>query len=118
MIREVKVSITTTGGAGVATGNATSEGGVNGMLLAVYYPAGLPATTDYTFSDPVTGITLFTKTNFNTAGWRSVLIPVDDLTGTVITGAGVVIPLTGLIKVALAQADNGTFDFYFRIERK
>lgn len=118
MIREVKVTVTTTGGSGASAGNATSEGGLNGMLLAVYFSASSHANTDLTFSDPATGITLFTKTNYNTAGWFTPLIPAVDLTGTVISGSGVVVPLTGLIKVEMAQANDGTYTFYFRIARE
>jgi hypothetical protein len=118
MIREILMSITTTGSAGSATGETTSAEGFNGLLMAVYIPTGAPATTDWTFSDPAAGVTLFTLTNINTAGWYAPMIPgVTVAAGVAITGAGVLIPLMGTMKIALAQSDAGTYIVRLRIQR-
>jgi hypothetical protein len=118
MIREILVSVTTTGAAGSAAGETTSAEGFNGILMGVYIPTGAPATTDWTFSDPASGVTLFTLTNINTAGWYAPMIPgVTASAGVAITDSGVLFPLIGTLKVALAQSDAGTYIVRFRIER-
>jgi hypothetical protein len=118
MIEEFTLSVTTTGSAGSASGDATSGWGTNGLLVAVYIPTGTPATTDWVFSDPVITTTLFTLTNINTSGWYTPLIPgITVAAGVAISGAGVLVPLTGTMKVALAQSDAGTYVVRFRIQR-
>jgi hypothetical protein len=116
MIEEFTVSVTTTGSAGSASGNATGSERMNGLLVAVYLPTGAPPTTDWVFSSAATSTTLFTFTNINTAGWYSPLIPgVTAAAGVAISGAGVLFPVLGPMKVAMAQSDAGTYNVIFRV---
>jgi hypothetical protein len=64
-----KVSITTAGGAGAATGSGTSLP-IMGFLLDVYldYNAAAPATTDVTISDAIFG-NVMVKSDNATDGW-------------------------------------------------
>ena len=118
MIDDHTLYVTTTGSAGSASGEATTLERLNGLLVAVYLPSGAAATTDWTFSDPVANITLFTLTNYNTPGLYSPLIPgIAIASGVAISGAGVLIPLCGPMKVAVAQGNAGTFLLQFRVQR-
>ncbi len=118
MIREITLAVTTAGASGSATGEATTTEGCNGYLAAVYLPTGSHANTDWVFSDPITGTTLVTFTNINTAGWYTPMLPaVTAAAGVAITDGGSLIPLTGQLKCAMAQATAGTYNILLRIER-
>ncbi|NIO41545.1 MAG: hypothetical protein GTO41_16040 [Burkholderiales bacterium] len=79
-----QIAVTTTGGAGAATGSATGDIVFRGKLHAVYvdYHASAPATTDVTISiaAPVSA-TLLTLTDTNTDGWYLPRADTHDETG-------------------------------------
>ncbi len=99
-----KVAITTTGGAGAATGSGTSIP-IQGFLLDVYldYHASAPATTDVTISQEIFG-NILVKSNNATDAW---LMPrkqsVDPAGGD--TGSYELIPVNGALTISVAQAD-------------
>jgi len=100
--------ITTTGGVGVATGEATSKLILDAFLLDVYlnYHASAPATTDVTIShiNPTLGDLCVIS---NSATDRLVAprkVP-QDLAGADIAGFGIEYGIKGQIKIALAQCD-------------
>lgn len=103
-----KVAVTTTGSAGSATGTGYS-GSINGLLLGVYldYNASAPATTDVTISTNVTahGGTILTVSNNNSDGFYPVRVQAVDNTGTAISGVYELWPISGVVKIAVAQAD-------------
>ena len=116
MIRSLRIKVTTTGGAAVATGNATSRH-IDGRLLAVVlYPhASLPATSDTTVTlrnpnNDADVETLATFTNLNAITKRYPRKEVDDGAGTSLAAANKTnvfteFALSGQVKVAVAQAD-------------
>lgn len=66
MIRKQRVSVTTVGGAGVATGNATLSLGRPGIVraMAVDWGATAPATSDLTVkADSSSGLVIFSTAN-------------------------------------------------------
>ncbi len=118
MIKEYKVAITTTQGAGAGTGEAITGERCNGYLVGLYISASvtIAATTDWTFTDSDSGINLFSFTDYATAGWIAPsLLPVG-ITKTAVTNAHRMIPITGRIKLAIAQADDGIYTVRYFIE--
>lgn len=100
----VTVKITTTGGAGAATGSDTTIP-VQGFLLDAYlnYHASAPATTDVTISDPTFG-NIVVKSNNATDVW---LAPRKQTCDAAAADSGQydLVPVNGPITVAVAQAD-------------
>lgn len=116
MIEEHVLSVTTTGSAGAATGNATTAGLPAGLLLALYIPAGMPATADWTFSYPtLSDIVLFTLTNFQ-SGWVVPKAPVY-MAGAAVSNVGDYFPINREIKAAIASGDAATVALRFLIQR-
>jgi hypothetical protein len=111
LVNEIRIPVTTTGSAGSATGDKTTEipGGVRGALMSFYldYNASAPgATTDVVISEVGgAGRTFLTRTNTATDGEFPVRIPETGNTGT--AGAGVTPHLMGggQIKVAVTGCD-------------
>jgi hypothetical protein len=99
-----KVAITTTGAAGNASGSGTTIP-IMGFLLDVYldYNAAAPATTDVTISDPTFGNALV-KSNNATDGWYAPRKQTCD-PAAADTGLYDLIPLSGPLTIAVAQAD-------------
>ena len=120
-IERVRVSVTTTGNAGSATGSADTEA-VNGFYLGAYlnYHASAPGTTDVTIStqNPSNG-NLQVISNANTDAFVSCLNQAQDAAGAAITASFVQRPVSGNVRVALAQCDALTdalvADLYFLI---
>ncbi len=104
MIESQQIKITTTGGAGAATGSSTTIP-INGFLLDVYlnYHASAPATTDVTISDPVFG-NLVVKSNNATDIW---IAPRKQTCDSAAADSGMydLIPLNAALTIAVAQAD-------------
>ena len=108
MIREITIVVTTTGGAGVATGTGLSDTKLNGFLedVQVDYHASAPATTDVVLSlvTPTRGNVL-TLTDTNT---DARFIPRDTCVSpanAAITNSNTRIPLNGYLQVAVAQSN-------------
>lgn len=99
-----EVKITTTGGAGAATGSGTTMP-VMGFLLDVFlnYHASAPATTDVTISDPVFG-NIVVKSNNATDIW---LAPRKQLCDAAAADTGLydLVPVKSALTIAIAQAD-------------
>lgn len=106
-ICEAVVRVTTTGSAGVATGQADSEA-LNGELLDIYidFHASAPATTDTTISmqAPARG-NLLVVTNSVTDGLFVPRAKPVDNANVAITNAHDRFALNGAVRVALAQCD-------------
>lgn len=105
-INEEKVTITTTGSAGSATGEAYSPA-MDGFLLDIYldYNASAPATTDLTVTDAQRGDTLLTLTSTATDARVALREQAKDNAGALIGGLYELYPLNGSLKFALAQCD-------------
>ena len=109
-----KVSVTTTGAAGSATGDATTVQPVTGKLHAIYldYDGSAPgATTDVTVSQAESpSATLLTVTDNATDGWYFPRQQVCNAAATALTYDGTrtvnePFPVDGEITVAVAQSD-------------
>jgi hypothetical protein len=115
-MRSIKISVTTTGGAGVSAGNATSQDVITGKLHAVYlnYAATAPGTTDVTISMPeAPEQTLLTVSNNATDGWYLPRQAVCDTAGAGLTYDGTrtvnePLPVDGRIKLTVAQSNDLT----------
>lgn len=89
-MQSVKVSVTTTGSAGSATGTAFSANSVFGAILAIRvdYHASAPATTDIDVvvesDENRPEVTLYDKDNANTDVWVYPKVQSTDITGTAI----------------------------------
>jgi len=97
--------ITTTGGAGVATGNRIMTLTPVGFLLDVRlnYHASCPATADVTISDPIFG-NIMVKSNNATSIWLAPRIATVDVAAAV-TGLYDLIPLNAPLTVSIVQAN-------------
>lgn len=105
-MRVIPVAVTTTGAAGSASGNATSEP-LRGELKAIYldFHASAPATSDTTVSYATVGGTILAVTNSATdAMFAPRMKPVDNANAA-ITNAHDEFPLADKITVAVAQCD-------------
>ncbi len=98
------ISITTTGGAGAASGSATTVP-IHGFLLDVFldYNTAAPATTDVTISDPVFG-NIVVKSNNATDCKLAPREKTHDVAAADTTFFDL-IPLNGAITISVAQAD-------------
>lgn len=103
-IASQKIAITTTGGAGAATGQGTSIP-IMGFLLDVFidYHASAPATTDVTISEPTFG-NLLVRSNSATDGWFA---PRKQVCDPAAADAGLfdLMPINSELTIAVAQAD-------------
>lgn len=99
-----KVSVTTAGSAGAATGTADSIP-IMGFLLDVYldYHASAPATTDVTISDVNFG-SFVVQSNNKTDIWLAPRKAICDV-AVAATGLYDLIPLNGPVTITVAQAD-------------
>ena len=106
MITRHKISVTTTGLAGAAVGDAQTDRALEGFLYAVQidYHASAPATTDLVISEPTAGITILTRANTSTDG---MFYPRVEVCGP--TGAGAtlydLVPIMDFVKVAIAESN-------------
>jgi hypothetical protein len=111
MIRTQQVTVTTTGSAGSASGNANS-GLMSGKLVAIHLDfTSQPATTDVTVATAHAPIrTLISVSNTNADGWFYPRVAVQDTSGAAITFDGThgiyeAIPVNDYITVSVAQGD-------------
>lgn len=106
-IREVTVSVTTTGAAGSATGSGVTTESFEGFILEVYlnYHASTPATADVTIKQTGASDNILVVTDSTTdalyAPRRSIVTPA----AAAITNGHGLIPIAGTITVSLAQGD-------------
>ena len=106
-IASVDVTVTTAGGAGVATGTTDSVS-ISGFLLDVYlnYHTSAPATTDVTISYATpAGGNILVVTDVNTDVLKTPRVKPVDNAGTAITNAHDRFPLNGTLTVAVAGCD-------------
>lgn len=100
-----------------AAGNATAytTGSVNGLLIAAYIDKGtLAATVDITITEEDTAAAILTLTNVSASARYMPRVPSHDAVG-VATGALDAAPVTGRVKVVVAQGGNvatGTLYLY------
>lgn len=103
-----------TGGAGVATANATTSIDFDGLLMSVYvrYNDSPPATTDVTVASGGTSpnapaLTYLSVSNANTDGWFHPRV-LENLNtdGTALT-THAVMPVADKVTVTIAQANDG-----------
>lgn len=110
-IRVVPLFITTTGGAGVATGSATSDP-INGEILAVQVDyTTMPATTDLTIA--TAGLTppafnILVLTNVNTDAYHLPRKQASDAAGAAITGVYDRFVVADKVSASVAQGDAVT----------
>lgn len=107
-IRSFTVAVTTTGGAGVATGSGSTTETIEGYLLDVSldYHASAPATTDVTVTHSGTPTAILTVSNTATDGRYPVRdTAVTAAAGAAITNSHVPIPINGTFTVSVAQCD-------------
>lgn len=99
-----------TGGAGVATANATSSEVINGIIRAIHltYVGSPPAATTDVAIATVTApaLDILTVTNAATDNWFAPMIAAVDQAGSAITNQGAVMPVNDKIKVTISQANN------------
>ncbi len=102
-IAQETLEITTTGGAGAATGSAQTIP-INGFLLDLFVAYNsMPATTDLTVSEGTFG-NILVLTNNNTDGWHAPRKAISDGVGAA-QALYDLIPINGPLTVSLAQAD-------------
>jgi hypothetical protein len=105
-----QIKVTTTGSAGSATGDATSELPINGVLWGVYlnYHASAPATTDVTIKAVLPDgveITIFTLNNSATDAYKPIRIANVDASNTALTTYDPFLFTGQKIKVSVAGCD-------------
>lgn len=110
MIRTYKITVTTTGSAGSATGTGQTTRPVNGCLIAVHLDyTSLPATTDVTIATATAPVqTLLTKTNANTDAWVYPRVLLQDTSGANLTALYDELSIDDYVTVSVAQADAGS----------
>jgi len=110
-IRTVKVTVTTTGSDGSATGAGYSRAAVNGEVLAVKvdWGATAPATSDIDVvvesDDDRPEVTLVDKDDSATDAWFYPKVQNTDAGGSTISGEYMHLPAAGRIKVSVAQCN-------------
>ena len=113
-VKSVEIRVTTTGGAGVSTGNTTSDQIVGQILdVSVVWHASAPGTSDITVEGSLSGLDLYAKANAVTSVKKSIgVFPTDptSATGAALTGALIDFPvcIAEPIKVTVAQCDDLT----------
>ena len=101
----IAVPVVTTGGAGVAAGQADSQP-ITGFLLDVFLSFGAaPATTDTTLSYVLQGGAIAVYTNVNSSQIFAPRKQSSDSVGALIAGSYDYYALNGPIRVAVAQCD-------------
>lgn len=115
-----KVTVTTTGSAGSATGEGYSAV-MNGFLLDIYYDfhTSAPNTTDTTVSFDERGGNIDVIANSCTDALRAPRQALVDNAGAAISGLYGLFPLAGRVKIALAGCDalTGALTAYVRYLR-
>lgn len=103
-IKKVVISVTTTGSAGSATGDALSSEVVNGFVIGAYvnYHASAPgATTDVLLQTADPAITMTTISNNATDGYYSTLKNIVDTAAAAVSGVYTYYPVSGHLKVSV-----------------
>lgn len=109
MIQQYRITATTTGAAGSASGSAVTDYPLSGKLMAVHLDyVDQPATADVTITAGVPSQTLLTVTNANTDGWFYPRVQTDTDAGAAISGGYDMAPIAGYVTVAVAQGDAGS----------
>lgn len=104
-IRTIEVRVTTTGGAGVATGSGISEA-FKGFIWDVWldYHASAPVTTDVTIKSTQRGDTILAVSNNKTDGRYAPRMAEHDSVGASL-GAGAYPLVNGSVTIDVAQCD-------------
>lgn len=120
MIKTYKITVTTTGSAGSATGSGYSSHAINGKLLGVKldYSGSAPATTDVTITDDSIGHTLLLVENSATDAMKHPRAKPVDNANAAISNAHAPFSINGKVKVAVAGCDALTtaLTVYLRVE--
>lgn len=117
MIHSYKISVTTTGSAGAATGSGSSTRPVNGRLLAVYIDyTSQPATADVTITSTDPTQTLLTRSNSGTDGWFYPRVLLQDTAAANLTAVYDAPPIDAYVSVSVAQGDAGSVDVTLLVE--
>lgn len=110
MIRTAKVSVTTTGSAGAATGTGKSKP-INGEVFALYidWNASAPGTSDIDVviesDDDRPEVVLYSKDNANADGWVYPVVQSTDTAGAAVAGQYQHLLAAGPVKVTIDQCD-------------
>jgi hypothetical protein len=113
-VKSVEIRVTTTGGAGVSTGNTTSPQIVGQILdCEVIWHASAPATADIIVEGATSGIDLYAKANAQVSVKKTIAVfPTDpaSATGAALSGALLAAPVCFAepIKVTVNQCDDLT----------
>lgn len=110
-IRRETITVTgATGGAGVATANASTAGIVQGHVVAVYvaYTDTPPATTDVTIEEKTNSpaVSVLVISNAATDGWFYPRAAAVNQAAAAITNSAERIAVNDYIKATIAQANN------------
>ena len=109
-LRVMTWTVTTTGGAGSASGNADSPSPITGEVLAVYvdYHASAPATTDLTLKtkgDTPPSYNIIVISNSATDAYKAPRSGAVDAANAAITNSFVPFAVSDKLNCALAQSD-------------
>lgn len=106
-IREVTISLTTTGSAGSATATGVTTESFEGFFLEAYvnYHGSAPATTDLTIKQTGATDNILVLTDTNTDGVYVPRRAIVNSAGAAITNGHGLIPVAGTITASLAQCD-------------
>lgn len=106
-IREVTMTVTTTGAAGSATGTAVTTESFEGFLLEVYlnFHASSPATIDTTLKQTGASDNILVITSSNTDALYAPRRSLVTGAGAAITDGQDLIPIAGTLTLSVAQGD-------------
>lgn len=109
MIRTQKVTVTSSGSNGSATGNGLTPYPVSGRVRAIHLDyTSQPNTCDVTVATNGTPVlTILTVTNANTDAWFFPRLLMDDTAGTDLTAIYDAAPVDDHLKISIAQGDDG-----------
>ena len=118
MLKTHKITVTTTGGAGVATGTATSDNPIIGELVGIYLDyVSQPGTCDVTVATAGTpSTTILTVTNGNTDGWFYPRHGVVNASNSAITDSNAPFIIADKITVSIAQGDAASLIAYIQVQ--
>ena len=105
-MKSTTIKVTTTGGAGVATGSGVSASPIMGKIRGIQYAyhASAPATTDVTVKR-TGGANLHVRSNSVTPGMVVPAAAPEDAAGAAIAGAALPPPIADSVTVTVAQCD-------------
>ncbi len=112
MLQSQKITVTTTGGAGVSAGTSYSNRPISGAIKAIRvdWAGTAPVTSDITVTidldDDHPAVTLYTKSDSATDAWVYPSVQATDTAGAAVAGVYQDIVGTGRVKVVVAQCND------------